>query len=741
MRTKLALATFLISLGGQAPLLAQEGSIAEQPKFVVRFEGGSQQENFANVVVELARSGALDHATYVDREGETPDKILQKTSSLAGSTVPFAMELYLCEINPHICRVVIKGRKVEWRNRKAPANTEDKVVTCGPTRSRSLDEWIAKAKAETLPTHVLCLPRMDVRRYATTVTIPFTSGKDNLAEIFRTRGACDLEAKACRELVDTFNSVPMDGKSVFSASYSGPLRIPAWGYTFTLPVTDRIAATNLADTLESVIKQQQADRKFAKLQKSNISYSLSTGKLGPQAIYAVNSNVDNATVRMLMSVPSTPPGPAVGQVFVGVLDDYVDNGHCVFNTANKLNPIVAFDPDTEPSNRRRGLTVPDRAACGSSRDYFSHLVDHGTHIAALIAGRHAPNVVVGLNPQANIWAYEIGDSTRLTRDPNPIARAAAEYGRGEPRVVNISRAQAAEQVSSVLETYIREYDGFVLFVAAAGGSEGNGRQIATQYDCRVIPACLSGLAETKDKVISVVAVDMNLQKLAGTPPANERVLGESTQPAIKTYTNWGPAFDVAAIGVAKSAIYGNYGGVADGTSIAAPYVTALASMLMGQYTGPRGMPKAVKKRILYTVDFKSELDQVVAWGLINFGRALRNSTDVTVIRAGHCQGPADCVFSRQVAAASTKPLILKSGFLEGRPVTVGTSILFSSVRRISRAAGDADTFYLVTETEFGLFKYSNVQFDGSPVLMFAGTSLPQAKGLSEIEDFTVGMTK
>src|SRR5262249_20441949 len=137
-----------------------------------------------------------------------------------------------------------------------------------------------------------------------------------------------------------------------------------------------------------------------------------------------------------------------------------------------------------------------------------------------------------------------------------------------------------------LERIIESYRRDTLFVAAAGN---DAREIRQSSQCRIIPACLTADRESEsgDNVISVVALDALGQDRwkSGQDPN----LG----------SNYGPVFDVAAIGQAVSTLFGNAYGTLDGTSVATPYVTGLASLV--QVQARARSPKEVKERVLYTV--------------------------------------------------------------------------------------------------------------------------------------------
>jgi hypothetical protein len=198
---------------------------------------------------------------------------------------------------------------------------------------------------------------------------------------------------------------------------------------------------------------------------------------------------------------------------------------------------------------------------------------------------------------------------------------------------------------------------------------------------------------------------------------------------VKYDTNWGRAFDVAAIGEARSAVFGNYSKVLSGTSVATPYVSGLASLLFGKHIHIG--PAMVKKRILYTVDLSPDLDAIVRWGFVNFDRALRTQSDQIVIDTSQCDTPPNCSIYRRVDRKKTGPLKFKQPRMADVP--------FEQVRRLARMPGGGEKFWLIVENEGVLEKFVNVEFDGVPRLIFQDALSPTEKSLASIDQFTSAM--
>jgi subtilisin family serine protease len=167
-----------------------------------------------------------------------------------------------------------------------------------------------------------------------------------------------------------------------------------------------------------------------------------------------------------------------------------------------------------------------------------------------------------VNPWARLWAYEFrGD--RLASDEDPITRLRfhAHTAGVQPTVANLSFSEDAGQFQTALERLIIKHRDSVLFVAAAGCGDG---RIDNDSSCRVSPACMSTHPADAANLISVVALDAK----------GAQALSSTVDPP-----NFGPVFDVAAVGDVVGPFHGNAFGRMQGSSVAASYVTGLVSLI------------------------------------------------------------------------------------------------------------------------------------------------------------------
>lgn len=238
---------------------------------------------------------------------------------------------------------------------------------------------------------------------------------------------------------------------------------------------------------------------------------------------------------------------------------------------------------------------------------------HGTHVAGII-GAQGDNSIGG---------------TGVCWDINLISlRVLGSNGSGSvAHIVNaINYAQTANidilnmsfsttAYNGALQTAISNYTG--LIVAAAGNDNAN------TDNTRYYP---SSFTDTYDNVISVGASDSNDERSNWNGFSNLWGLFGSSK------SNYGKTtVDIFAPGtdIYSTLRNGNYGKMS-GTSMAAPYVTGVAALMMSIRTNLK--PADVKHMINYTSDAKSALtDLCVSGGRINAAEAIKAAANTLKI--------------------------------------------------------------------------------------------------------------
>ncbi len=177
---------------------------------------------------------------------------------------------------------------------------------------------------------------------------------------------------------------------------------------------------------------------------------------------------------------------------------------------------------------------------------------HGTHVAGTIAGRNNTRGVIGVAPDASLYAVKVLDR-RGSGSYSAIASGIHWAVDNGMDVANLSLGGPSDS-TTLSDAVTRAYDNGVVLVVAAGNE---GLSATTSY-----PANYDG------EVLTVSAVDMS----NGSFP---------------TWSNYGiPPVDVAAPGVKIcSTTRGGGYGTMDGTSMATPHVAGAVAVYVQGHPG------------------------------------------------------------------------------------------------------------------------------------------------------------
>lgn len=228
------------------------------------------------------------------------------------------------------------------------------------------------------------------------------------------------------------------------------------------------------------------------------------------------------------------------------------------------------------------------------------LASHGTHVAGLASGRLlGPELVPKIDRNIQLMILKVADSTGRIDSGNVFNAAYYAQRSGVP-VVNLSLAGPSEQ--AIYEA-IRG-SASVLFVVAAG-NDNTSLQLDDRSQSRYGYPALYGL--DLPNIISVAALDQSGERAC--------------------FSNYGPAVDIAAPGVALESTV--TGGIAmlSGTSQAAPLVSFAAALLFS--AGYNRTPAAIRNRLIVSGDYSKKLKDAVASGSrLNIEKALSFRSDV-----------------------------------------------------------------------------------------------------------------
>jgi subtilisin family serine protease len=687
----------------------------------VRFEGGLATANYAKVLTTLGEANLINLLVYIDTVGVTPAIALKNLGYLAGSQVSPELDRYLCRANAHVCDVDGKTLATNWRN--------GKPLEKGP----ELDAWMARkgqpcgqvSSKSALPRYVLCMPEALTKPYSSFAEIKYTAGKDeSLSKIVtqRTFGCVKFDAE-CRKLIMEFNP----GTKPFSSSFFGTLTLPVRAYRVTFPVHSPDQFARLTTALDKTIGElTRSGQQTAETPRVYYTVPFEAKKQGGAVrLASLPPDPDSRQTLKEMNYPYLTDADfksvAFEKVIVGVWDSAVDERHCDYVDSSGATAFLAVD--AIPFRAEVDPRIPTKAgSCGTDRQPLTERWDHGTFTTGVIGARMNGRGVIGGHPLAQLWAWEI-TAERLRDDPIPSF--SRRYGK--PQVINLSITDDLQhQTPTDLDAIIRRYARAILFVASAGNAmDRNGRPVADPDPinagdaCQIFPACLSQVPATAGNVISVVALDQNGDRLKGAHP-----------------TQYGTAFDVAASGMATSTLYGDWIGTMDGTSVAAPFVTALAALIKSKALDQTPTPAQLKERILATVDFSSDFDVLVRFGRINYKRALDFDTDVLQPQ----QQFVNNAFNqrRRIKKSPSETLTVQTGVLDDQNWTP-QNLAVSSIRRIQFDSATQTFWVAFVDGTGALKKARSVKFAQNATLKFGDANSPREFNVSQVLDYTCAL--
>jgi len=427
---------------------------------------------------------------------------------------------------------------------------------------------------------------------------------------------------------------------------------------------------------------------------------------------------------------------------IGIWDGVWDEKHCEFTRMGRPelrlgegdlyrpeNSIIGAADTWDKDQEVLATMLPKVEPCIPPADAYHvrPFVDHATFIAGLLAGQSDETGMEGIYPDAGLWMFDF-NASRLNPPWDPIARVqekGIDLRFQLPFVVNISQGSEAQAVRDVLETIMLNrppenggsddgaWTNQILFVisAADAGHEYAGVDAAAEAGFLPITEnptvrrgtlTVVGLGASGDDVLRCADIN-NAAMLAATwrvPISLPDVPICGTNPTL-FQSDYGPAFDLAAIGIAVGPLSGGRFGILAGASVAAPYVSGLAALMRARLQAeqfrvalqhplnyrdtiavPENVVNLVRQRILYTADPLHDTSDgpISKFGRINFERGLDFDFDELTATEGSAAagGLAACIArpGRVVLAADTP--VLKIFSAPNDQISIG------AVRRIAR---------------------------------------------------------
>ncbi|HEY8199932.1 MAG TPA: S8 family peptidase [Actinomycetota bacterium] len=365
----------------------------------------------------------------------------------------------------------------------------------------------------------------------------------------------------------------------------------------------------------------------------------------------------------------------------GIDDDhnhYVDDVHG-WDVADNDPYVSSADPS--PGNRVDQCNPATPGGPESSYD------DHGTHVAGILAA--VGNNGIGIAGVA--WKVKILPVKFLACDQGDDASAVAaiQYAiQMGARVINASwgRAGTGGKVPGALRNAIETAGQMGIPFVVASGNGGPGFDLAGRKD---YPA----------------SFDLPNEIVVAATDGNDRLSG---------FSNFGGPTALAAPGerIVSTLSGGGYGYL-DGTSMATPFVSGAAALLLSQH--PSMTPEEIKATLMATVDKVGSLAPPVtrSGGRLNIAAALRRA------QAGPgatVAGPGGGGSVVQVPGATSYRLVAADGgiFTFGDAVFKGSTGNVNLNRPIvAMAPTPSGQGYWLVASDGGIFAFGDAAFKGS----------------------------
>lgn len=260
-------------------------------------------------------------------------------------------------------------------------------------------------------------------------------------------------------------------------------------------------------------------------------------------------------------------------VQVGILDTGIDPSHPDLNPLGGINVITSG-------------TGPDDWG-----DNSAYCPTHGTHVAGTVAALDNSEGVVGVAPEADLYAIRVFDPENQGTAPECYTWASLEIAGVEwavtngMDVINLSLGGAYPTVS-VADAFLAAFTAGVVVVASSGNDNSS-----------------VGYPGGFPYAIAVGAIDQSDNRAY--------------------FSNFGSELDVAAPGVSILSTIGGGGyGSGQGTSMAAPHVTGVAVLVRA--ARPDLGPEDVRQALYSTADDVDAIgyDIYTGWGVVQAGAAV-----------------------------------------------------------------------------------------------------------------------
>lgn len=524
------------------------------------FEAGTPSENAIAFYQYLADRRLLPLDAHVLRKGDAIATLVTATNLLPGAYPDAAFEALFCRLNATFCQ----GGKVPPRYYPGQ---RVRLPAVAPLR------YVAR-RAVTLP--------VDAAKFPALATRPGVTSVADLSAFYAPLTAADAES--LRAVLGTLNY-----------TYAGADLLAETRGRFVVPVDAvRVAAL--------VPAREVADPRSAlnQLRSRNLTITAAAARVEPETLDIQPADdpplapavpdrdprcepYDPKTYRRPQALISyCVPVASSGPVHVAIVDNLFDPTHREFAEGR----LRMFAP---------GHAAVERTPLSDafSAD-FDPAIDHGTHVAAIVAARNASNEIAGVHPRVVLNAVAPVNVKDLLDAVTSLNICSISLGAKRGALPGAGLAPELKTLAALVQDPAYQN---VLFVIAAG-NEGQ-------------PVGKGMFAElgAQDNVIVVGAAAW-----------------ADGGPLLASYSNRGAPFVsiVAPGNLVRSATFGGGYGVASGTSQATAFVAGTAALLRSG-AGATWAPWQLKERLLSTADLwlhgRNDRDAVFS-GMLNMKRAL-----------------------------------------------------------------------------------------------------------------------
>jgi len=648
---------------------------AEDRGALVRIEGGGAPVGVGLLLLSLEAESRLEWQDIDVKPSDlTLTDLLTRVSQWPVGAITKETESLLCSRNPHVCCPIPPNSKSTTRSSclqelrsNNPTSFSPYLVQAQKTCRLTLQTYTTDRSAGANTCGALwrfiprpdpsstvnacnggyaspwsvCVPKILVRERVGIQDIPFNPlrGESAKNKFELVQGCAELsrpDQELCRAayseaMINAFNF----GDYLERSRRDGKITLPTRAYIIEIPASDNTDGSSaltgaLHATTEALKVHDRAALKIewitgdARLKPllQQASVNATTISSVPTAEALTAMGLDKSMPPIARSAPilamdPTPlakdnsrlPAPNVNAFTARELADRILA--CPTNSTVAYKPLEWFSPNPFASPGHATEVVGAMAAEPVDGSQVFGALNKSTkearvHALYLDDGNGDPDRIVvdqifEIRPVTSFWR---ANCTYIF----PIVNVSLKFSSEGP-------PGAAAEAEGILFARASEPQ-YALYVVAAGNyDEPTSGRIRTPTNCTHLPGCN---ARNTQNMISVVGLTAS-----GKYPSLSSLRGR--------------AFEVAAIGDIITVDYAGHDKTVSGSSYAAPFVSSLASLIVGQIyslriNGGLLQPADVKVRILQTVDFLSDRS-IVEYGRINYSRALDLGQDIILLNS------------------------------------------------------------------------------------------------------------